>query len=360
VRRPAFGGGRRGGEDAVRRRRRRAATTRPRRRSAQGRRNLTRASPLPLVKRFPALAAIPRVALGHFPTPVVSLSLSPNLWIKRDDLCADPLGGNKVRALEFLFGGVAKDDEVVTVGSAGSTHGLAVATYGKRLGAKVSVGRWKQEMNDSARRIAERVSATAKRAPVFRTPVEAFAWAWLDRARGARWIPAGGSSALGILGHVNAGLELVAQIDAGVLPAPKVVVVPLGTGGTAAGLALAFAIAQRDITVTGARVVPKIVARMSRVRRLANETAKLIERTSGVQLPRVGRSSVTIAHDVYGGAYGRETPEAKDAAAKLRTVSSITLDSTYSAKAFATALDVAQRTPTLFWLTFDSRTLTTP
>jgi len=297
------------------------------------------------------------VALGHFPTPVVSSPLSPNLWIKRDDVCADPLGGNKVRALEFLLGVVEKDDDVITVGSAGSTHALAVATYGKRLGAKVSVGRWKQEMNDSARRVAERVTASAKRAPVFRTPVEAFAWAWLDRARGARWIPAGGSSPLGILGHVNAGLELVAQIDAGVLPPPKVVVVPLGTGGTAAGLALAFAIAQRDINVVGARVVPRIVARLSRVRRLANDTARLIERSAGVQLPRIGKGAVTIIHDSYGGAYGRETAEAKTATDQFRTVSALELDSTYSAKAFATALDLAERTPTLFWLTFDARTL---
>jgi D-cysteine desulfhydrase len=299
------------------------------------------------------------VALGHFPTPVVSSPLSSNLWIKRDDVCADPLGGNKVRALEFLFGGLSKDDDVVTVGSAGSTHALAVATYGKRLGAKVTVGRWKQEMNDSARRVAERVGATAKRAPIFRTPVEAFAWAWLDRARGARWIPAGGSSPLGILGHVNAGLELVDQINAGVLPSPKAVVVPLGTGGTAAGLALAFAIAQRDIDVVGARVVPRIVARLPRVRRLANDTAKLIERRAGVQLPRVGQEALTIVHDAYGGAYGRETTEARTATDQFRTVSSVELDSTYSAKAFATALELAERKPTLFWLTFDSRTLST-
>jgi D-cysteine desulfhydrase len=285
--------------------------------------------------------------------------LSPSLWIKRDDLCADPIGGNKVRALEFLLGDVSEDDSVVTVGSAGSTHALAVAIYAKRLGARVSIGRWKQEMSESAEKIAERVTRSAKRAPVFRTPVEAFAWAWLDRARGSRWIPAGGSSPLGVLGHVNAGLELVAQIDAGVVPPPKVVVVPLGTGGTAAGLALAFAIAQRDITVIGARVVPRIVARMPRVRKLANDTAKLIERTTAVQLPRVGKDAVTIVHESYGGAYGRETAAAKDAAEQLRSVSSIRLDSSYSAKAFATALDSARRTPTLFWLTFDSRTLST-
>ena len=311
------------------------------------------------MKRFPQLASIPRVPLGHFPTPVLSLPLASALWVKRDDLCADPLGGNKVRALEFLLGGVEKDDDIVTVGSAGSTHALAVATYGKRLGANVSVGRWKQEMNESARRVAERVGKTAKRAPIFRTPVEAFAWAWLDRARGSRWIPAGGSSPLGVLGHVNAGLELVAQIDAGVAPAPNVVVVPLGTGGTAAGLALAFAIAQREITVVGARVVPRIVARVPRVLALANATAKLIEAKAAVRLPRVRKDAVKVVHNSYGGGYGRETEAAKRAAEQLRSASSIQLDATYSAKAFATALDVARSIPTLFWLTFDSRTLTT-
>jgi len=104
--------------------------------------------------------------------------------------------------------------------------------------------------------------------------------------------------------------------------------------------------------------VPKIVARLPRVRRLANDTAKLIEQKSGAPVPRVGKSAVTIVHDSYGGAYGRETAEAKTATDQFRTVSSIELDSTYSAKAFATALEFAERTPTVFWLTFDSRTLT--
>jgi len=53
------------------------------------------------------LSAIPRVALGRFPTPIEPLAaLSPTLWIKRDDLGATLLGGNKLRALEFLLAGV--------------------------------------------------------------------------------------------------------------------------------------------------------------------------------------------------------------------------------------------------------------
>ena len=173
---------------------------------------------IPLIRKFPALARIPRVALGAAPTPVESLeSLSRDLWIKRDDLAGTPLGGNKVRALEFLLANVARGDVVATVGSVGSTHALAVATYCAALGAEARIGRWRQEMNPAAERVAERLSRIVKHAPVFRTPVGAYAWAMRERIRGARWIAAGGSTPLGVLGHVNAGLELIEQVDAGLV-----------------------------------------------------------------------------------------------------------------------------------------------
>lgn len=316
---------------------------------------------MPILERFPWLEQLPRVALGSFPTPVERLaSIHSSLWIKRDDLCADPLGGNKVRALEFLLGGVRQGDRVVTVGSVGSTHALAVAIYAKRVGAHVLVGRWTQEMNASAERIARRVSGLADESRVFRTVIAAYVWAWMQRMRGARWIAAGGSTPLGVLGHVNAGLELVNQIDDGILPMPRYVVVPLGTGGTMAGLALAFAIAGRGVTIVGVRVVPRIVARAGHVRRLANETARFIEHVAEplarVAVPRV-RGGLVIAHDEYGGAYGRETDAGRRAAQRLAEDAHIRLDATYSAKAFAHATTLAAHGPTLFWLTFDSRSL---
>ncbi len=313
---------------------------------------------LPIIERYPALASIPRVSLGRFPTPVTSLAkLAPTLSIKRDDLSADPIGGNKPRALEFLLGTVTKDSRVVTVGSAGSTHALAVATYAKRLGAHVSIGRWRQEMNDAATRVSARIDRVADDAPVFRNVAAAYLWATTRRLRGEIWIPAGGSSPLGTLGHVNAALELAEQIRSGRVEQPMQVVVPLGTGGTMAGLALGFAIAELPITVIGARVVPKLVARRSHVLGLARHTRKLIEHTTGSRLPRVRGDAIVIHHETYGGAYGHETPEGRSAAERLAAATHLALDATYSAKAFALALQVADRGPTLFWLTFDSRTL---
>lgn len=311
----------------------------------------------PLLRRFASLSVVPRIALGNFPTPVEPLTaVSPSLWIKRDDLGATPFGGNKLRALEFLLAGVRPGDRVVTVGSAGSTHALAVATYAAALGAQTVVGRWRQEMNETAARVAARIERVADETRLFAVPPAAYLWAW-RRTRGAMWIAAGGSTPLGILGHVNAGLELVEQIQSNVMPAPSSVVVPLGTGGTAAGLALAFAIAGLDIRVVGVRVVPRIVGRRGRVLRLARQASALIERTTRAELPSVRRDAVEVVHEAYGGAYGRETPMARAASARLADATGVRLDATYSAKAFEVALRLASREPVLFWLTFDARLL---
>jgi D-cysteine desulfhydrase len=161
---------------------------------------------------------------------------------------------------------------------------------------------------------------------------------------------------------VNAGLELVEQIKGGEMPVPAAVVVPLGTGGTAAGLALAFAIAGLDLRVVGVRVVPWVVGRQGRVLRLAHQAARLIEQITGKELPAIGRGAVHVVHDAYGGAYGRETMAARAAARRLAeaTGDGVRLDATYSAKAFEAALRLASHESVLFWLTFDPRLLDPP
>lgn len=320
------------------------------------------------MRRFTALEGVPRESLGVVPTPVERVRLEAasaggegdeprELWLKRDDLSAPLLGGNKVRALEFLLAGVGEADDVLTVGGTGSTHALATAVYSRALGARCTVLRWRQEMNAAARRVGRRIDATATRRIDARTVAGAYARAALLRLRPrVRWIPAGGSTPAGILGHVNAALELAEQIEAGLLPAPTHVVVPLGSGGTAAGLALGFAAARADITVVGARVVPRLVANAGRVLRLARRTARFIERHGGERVT-VRPERLDVRHDVYGGAYGRETGEGRDAAAALGGAAGIVLDATYGAKALAAALRLPAEARPLFWITFDGRWL---
>lgn len=58
---------------------------------------------IPLLQEFPQLKnSLPYVQLGQWPTPVGKLHnlgnyLNLNLYIKREDLCAQKFGGNKVR-----------------------------------------------------------------------------------------------------------------------------------------------------------------------------------------------------------------------------------------------------------------------
>jgi D-cysteine desulfhydrase len=315
---------------------------------------------LPLLERFPALRRLPRAKLGRFPSPVTPAdALAPGLWLKREELNAEPLGGNKVRALEFLLGGVAAGDTVVTVGAAGSTHALATAIYARELGVRVRCFRWRQEMNPVALRVAARTSEETGASRLSRTVAGAYARALVARLRGAHWVPAGGSSPLGILGQVNAALELALQVEAGALPPPDRVVVPLGTGGTVAGLALGFAIADLATEIVAVRVVPRVMANARHVRALVSRTARVIEREAGARVPRPDPRGVRIVHDFYGGAYGRAIPEGDRVAAECLERTGIVVDPTYGAKALAAALTIAKQREgtTLFWLSFDGRWL---
>lgn len=321
----------------------------------------TRDDPIPLVRRFPALAAIPRARLGRFPTPVERLEGFrdiESLWVKHEDLSSDVLGGNKVRSLEFLLGRVGAGDTVLTLGGVGSTHILATAVHSARLGAKTIAVRWRHDMHAAAQEVSERSAAECAETITASNFVTAMLpLLRLRITRRAHYIPLGGSTPLGTLGHVNAALELADQVDAGELPHPVRLVVPLGSGGTAAGLALGLAIAGMETTVLGARVGPRIGANRWRVLRLAERTRQLIARYTGRAPPPVAGDRLIVSHDLYGGAYARPHPTAEHAAVLVDALRGWRLDATYSAKAFAVALDMAadRGTPTLFWMTFDAR-----
>jgi D-cysteine desulfhydrase len=311
---------------------------------------------LPLLRRYPELAKLARVSLGSFPTPVQRVTLEDGraILLKRDDRSGEPLGGNKLRALEFLLGEIRPGDDVVTVGARGSTHALATAVHTRGLGARVTVARWNQVMNPAAAAVDRRLREVARVVDA-RVVAAAYAVAIANRLRGARWVPAGGASPLGALGHVNAALELSEQIERGECELPEAVIVPLGTAGTAAGLALGFRLAGLGIHVVGVRVVPRIVANARRLLRLANATARLISRITGRSTPFVHRADVSIEHRFYAGAYGRPLAQpVRDE--ELLSPLGIRLDDTYSRKAFAAAVARSDHR-VLVWLTFDGRLL---
>lgn len=315
----------------------------------------------PLYARFPALRSIARVRFCVLPSPVNFATVEDTgIWIKSDGLNAAVCGGNKVRSLEFLLAGVQRGDTIVAAGGEGSTHVLATAIHARLLGARVIGVRWRHEMNHTAYRIADLIADECVASPVYGNVTYALLRAQLIRlTQRCRYVSVGGSTPLGVLAHVNAALELVEQIRTGELPAPTRVVVPLGSGGTVAGLALGFAIAGLDTATIAVQVTPAILANRMHVQRLISRTARLIERTTGERVPRVSSNLLGVVRDAYGGAYGRALPAAADAARELERATGIRLDDTYSAKAFVVAHSLARSASgvTLFWNTFDPRLL---
>jgi D-cysteine desulfhydrase len=153
-------------------------------------------------------------------------------------------------------------------------------------------------------------------------------------------LPAGGSSAAGALGYVEAALEIAVQIEDGSLPEPAHVVVPVGTGGTAAGLALGFQIAGLRSRVLGVVVSDQLRLDAPVFSRLAGRTASLLERR-GADLPqlRLEPEMLDLTREQIGAGYGHPT-EAAGQAAALAAEDGLSLDPVYTAKATAGLLEL--------------------
>jgi D-cysteine desulfhydrase len=301
-------------------------------------------------------AALAPCSLGAWPTPLEpapalarALGVAA-LAIKREDRSAAGYGGNKVRGLEFLFAGAAPGTAFVTVGGTGSTHCLATAVHAGAVAGCAVVAQFPQPETAASRAVAAACAARAAlvvRARARATLPLALLEAW-RRARALgprRWIPGGGAHPRAVVGHLLAGLELALQAA---VP-PDAIVLPLGTGGTAAGLMLAIATLDWPTRVVGVRVAPRLVASRWRTMGLARGARRLLAR-QGIPLP--APRSLDIV-DAVGRGYGWPTA-AGDRAQRLAAGLGLTLDPTYGAKAFAVLMQWAagsvQRI--IFWHTF--------
>jgi 1-aminocyclopropane-1-carboxylate deaminase/D-cysteine desulfhydrase-like pyridoxal-dependent ACC family enzyme len=293
-----------------------------------------------LFRRHPRLReSVPHVSLGRFPTRVHRLEglLPPavELWVKRDDESGTLYGGNKVRKLEFLLAEAKHDGarRVATIGAIGSHHVLATAIYGRSQGLEVEAVVFPQPLNDHVR---EQMLADVATGAQLR-PTRSYLGVPLAVLRARQpertaWIAPGGSSATGSLGYVSAALELEEQIQRGELPRPDVIYVALGSCGTVAGLLCGLR-GHPEIEVAAVRVVDRTVSNARVVKRLV----KQIDGRVGFEgeLPRW-----RIAHDFFGGQYGRTTPES-DAAVALATKLGLHLEPTYTGKTVAALLSDA-------------------
>jgi D-cysteine desulfhydrase family pyridoxal phosphate-dependent enzyme len=311
------------------------------------------------------LDRFPRLQFAHLPTPLerlerLSASTETEIWVKRDDCTGLAFGGNKTRKLEFLLGEASAEgiDTVITIGGVQSNHARQTAAAAARVGMRCElilprvVPREGREFDEGGNLLLDRLFG----AHVFVVEDEAAAGRAVqarlaDAAeRGVRAVvhPPGGSTATGALGYANAASELCRQIEEGA-PSFSRIYLAASTGGTLAGLASGFALAQREQALTGVCVAGTAAVLGENFVRLCAETQALLG------LPPLSLANVTITDAFIGEGYGIPSAGSLDAIRRCALEEGLLLDPVYTGKAMAALLaetaGAPDAGPLLFWHT---------
>jgi D-cysteine desulfhydrase family pyridoxal phosphate-dependent enzyme len=300
-----------------------------------------------------ALAKQPRVALAMLPTPIHDAkrlrealggpARCPRILIKRDDLTALGLGGNKARKLEFLVADAMAQGAttLITTGAVQSNHARMTAAAAAVAGLR-SVLVLTTTVPDPAvagNLLLDRLYGATVRLvpsidPMLAVGLDEAVVAQVvaeERAQGRTpyVIPVGGSSGIGVLGYLGGSVELVEQLEEmGVKPSR--LYYASGSRGTQAGLTLGAKACGAPYAVYGVAVSAGEPEKIERAKRIANEAAV----RAGIE-ERLDLPDLVTDQDYIGDGYGIPTPAGLEAIALLARTEGILLDQCYTSKAMA-------------------------
>lgn len=225
----------------------------------------------------------PRLIFAHLPTPVeamprLSATLKgPRLLVKRDDQTGLAFGGNKTRKLEYLLADArAKGaDMLISAGAVQSNHCRQTAAAAARFGVKCILVLFGDPPDppDGNHLLHYLLGAEIVFSP--REQIETKLNAVYNQAQidGHKpyLIPYGGSNPTGVLGYVNAMLELADQKFN-----PDWIVFPSSSGGTQAGMLVGARQTGFSGKILGISVDEPAEILAAQIAELATATAQLI------------------------------------------------------------------------------------
>ncbi|GFM72386.1 D-cysteine desulfhydrase [Pseudomonas capsici] len=295
------------------------------------------------------LARFNRLDLIEAPTPLEKLErlstwAGRDIYIKRDDTTTLALGGNKVRKLEYLAADALAQgaDTLITAGAIQSNHVRQTAALAARLGLgcvallENPIGtedanylhngnRLLLELFDAKVELVENLDNADEQ-------LQALAARLRTSGKKPYLVPIGGSSAVGALGYVRAGLELAEQIKQTGLDFSAVVLAS-GSAGTHSGLALALAEQLPELPVIGVTVSRSEEAQLPKVQGLAERTAELLD----IALPSAFK--VQLWDEYFAPRYGEPNAGTLSAIKLIASHEGLLLDPVYTGKAMAGLLD---------------------
>jgi D-cysteine desulfhydrase len=272
------------------------------------------------------------------------------LFLKRDDHMLIGAGGNKLRKLEFHIGAAlqAGVDTVITVGGIQSNHARLTAAVCARLGiacelfltravAKAEVD---YELNGNV--LLDQLFGAQMQVFAGGTDslakAEARAAQLRDSGHKVMVLPTGGSTPLGSLGYARCAAEIARQ-EAELDLTFNLVVVPNGSAGTHAGLAVGFQRLGRGTSlVKSFSVLSDQASSAARTLQLTRETLALLDGNAEVRA-----EELVIDGSQLGVGYGLPTAAMQDAVRLMARAEGLLVDPVYSGKAFAGLLDDLQQ-----------------
>lgn len=315
------------------------------------------------------LTALPRVPLAALPTPLqhaprLSKKIGLEVWLKRDDLTGVGLGGNKIRALEYLVGEALSlgSDCLVTGAGPRSNWAMLAAVVARRCELDPYLVYYGSPSEPAGNHLLAgvidtdiRFTGTSERSSVDKVIAEL-----TEELRAAGRtpypLPRGGATALGAIGYVQATFELAAQFAENDL-APTELWLACGSCGTQAGLLAGARLMDAQYGVTGVTVSRPAAESLVRVSTLAGQAAELLA------LPALqpDDADVTIVDGYIGPGYGVPSPAGEQAARLVAQTEGIFLDPIFGAKAMAALVDAGRRGtvtgPVVFLVTGGAATL---
>ena len=266
----------------------------------------------------------------------------PELFVKREDLSLLAGGGNKTRKLEYLVAEALRKgaDTLVTCGAYQSNHARLTLAAAKREGLRCHLvlsdptGNERNTMEASGNLFldrlleAERIQFKPYGSDLLKALDEEVE-ACLDAGHHPYAITLGGSSALGALGYVDCALEIAAH-EIGSNEPFDYIVVPVGSGGTLAGLIAGLKDAGCHAKVLGMNVLMKKDAQEARIWELIRELSALF----GVG-KNVVREDLQLFNEGLGPGYALPTEGMLEAVKVLAEHEGLLLDPTYTGKAFS-------------------------
>jgi D-cysteine desulfhydrase len=276
----------------------------------------------------------------RYPTPLLDGKAfgTDRLWVKNDGLSAAPYGGNKARKLQRILvdADASGAHRLLTAGGAGSHHVLATTIYGVMRGYRVAAFLWPQQWTAHAEATLEAsLSQGLEPLPVGSSPM-AVGRLVTARSKADYVIPIGGFGLAAAIAYANAVKELASEVARGTLPEPDEIVLAVGTGSTAAGILAGIVREGMKSTVVGVKVARNPLS-LPMILSLSARTLTALG--SGAGMGALARR-IRLDGSWIGRGYGHPTEEG-ERATEVARVAGLTLDPTYTAKAFARALTSA-------------------